>query len=135
MILFCISNSVRRPTGSLFVLFPSVLLTTKLQFYVLNWLLSGLLSEHKWPEIFFSLCENSDIRLRYKDYLFNQTFNLNAHNRNIRIHFKQSMSSENPSIFSNLENSKFSPNSDHHHALENVWKLSVFCCGVEISGI
>ena len=32
---------------------------------------------------------------RYKDYLFNQTFNLNAHNRNIRIHFKQSMSSEN----------------------------------------
>lgn len=53
MILFCISNSVRIPTGSLFVLFPSVLLTTKLQFYVLNWLVSGWLSEHKWPEIFF----------------------------------------------------------------------------------
>ena len=96
MILFCISNSVRIPTGSLFVLFPSVLPTTKLQFYVLNWLVSGWLSEHKWPEIFFSLCENSDIRPRYKDYLFNQTFNLDAHNRNIRIHFKQSMSSENP---------------------------------------
>ena len=46
--------------------------------------------------LFFSLCENSDIRPRYKDYLFNQTFNLDAHNRNIRIHFKQSMSSENP---------------------------------------